>query len=306
MMLTWLADVLRAAGLTVHGVGGWRTRGSSTFDPRGLICHATAGSRTSTDAGEIRVLLTGSSSAPPPIAQLYLGRNGHWHVIAAGRCNHARVGWAGPLKGLGNTNLIGVEAANDNRGEPWPAVQLDSYQRGVAAICRHMGWTASRVAGHKEHQPWPPPPGQTSTKSDPHGIDMRAFRSRVTALLEGEDDTMSEKAEEQIAEIHAWMKSTGMADSHRLLALLEGRPVADYQLPGEKTRRSEANQLAAQLAAVRAELVALAGRDLVDEPAIVAGVLEQLSPAAIAAAIPPALTRQVADELARRMVSEPS
>ncbi|TDB87297.1 N-acetylmuramoyl-L-alanine amidase, partial [Micromonospora fluostatini] len=180
--------------LTVHEVDGWRSRGSDSFTPRGLICHATAGSRSSTDAGEIRVLLTGSTSAPPPIAQLYVGRNGHWHVIASGRCNHALAGWAGPLKGLGNTNLIGVEAANDNRGEPWPAAQLNAYQRGVAAICRRMGWKADRVAGHKEHQPYPPPAGKTSTKSDPT-FDMRQFRARVTALLAGEDDDMPTAAE---------------------------------------------------------------------------------------------------------------
>ena len=38
-----------------------------------------------------------------------------------------------------------------------------------------------------------------------------------------------------------------------------------------------------------------------DEPAIVAGVLAGLDPAAIAAAIPPELARQVADELAQRL-----
>jgi hypothetical protein len=40
-----------------------------------------------------------------------------------------------------------------------------------------------------------------------------------------------------------------------------------------------------------------------DEPAIVAGVLAGLDPAAIAAAIPPELARQVADELAARLAS---
>lgn len=44
-------------------------------------------------------------------------------------------------------------------------------------------------------------------------------------------------------------------------------------------------------------------RDFTDEPAIVAGVLATLTPAAIASAIPPTLARQVADELARRLVS---
>ncbi|MEU4591843.1 peptidoglycan recognition protein family protein [Micromonospora aurantiaca (nom. illeg.)] len=181
--LLWLPQVLRAAGLTAHEVDGWRTRGSSTYDPRGVICHATAGSSTSTDAGEIRVLLEGSTSAPPPIAQLYLSRSGAFHVVASGRCNHALQGWGGNLKGYGNTNLIGIEAQNDNRGQPWPAVQLDAYQRGVAAICKHMGWSANKVAAHREHQP--------GAKSDPSGIDMTAFRARVTAILAGKDDDMA-------------------------------------------------------------------------------------------------------------------
>ncbi|MEU5668942.1 hypothetical protein ABZ749_00965 [Micromonospora sp. NPDC047753] len=55
------------------------------------------------------------------------------------------------------------------------------------------------------------------------------------------------------------------------------------------------------LARLEAQLAALAGRDLVDEPAIVAGVLASLTPEKIAAAIPPAQVKAVADELARRM-----
>ncbi|MCZ7440805.1 hypothetical protein O7598_31075 [Micromonospora sp. WMMC241] len=53
----------------------------------------------------------------------------------------------------------------------------------------------------------------------------------------------------------------------------------------------------------RAELAAAVGRDLVDEPAIIAGVLAGLSPEAIAAAIPKGLAKQVADELAARLAS---
>ncbi|MEU8264908.1 hypothetical protein AB0C02_30380 [Micromonospora sp. NPDC048999] len=60
-------------------------------------------------------------------------------------------------------------------------------------------------------------------------------------------------------------------------------------------------QIAAQVAAARADIAALAIRS--DTQAVIAGVLEGLTPSAIAAAIPPALTRQVADELARRLAS---
>src|SRR5690554_499132 len=198
MRLLWLPDVLRKAGLTVHEYAGWKSRGYSDFGadasvgPRqlmGVICHATAGSRSSTDAGETRVLwVTGSLSAPAPIAQLYLSRSGEWWVGASGRCNHvafSQVRPTSPLAGAGNSQLIGIEAANDNRGEPWPAVQLDSYQRGVAAICRYMGWEAWRVLGHAEHQ-------FGRANNEPCGIDMSAFRAAVARLIE-EDDMPSER-----------------------------------------------------------------------------------------------------------------
>src|SRR5688572_23085860 len=113
----WLPNVLRSAGLTVHEVSGWRTRGSETFDPVAVVAHATAGSRNSSDQDEINVLLTGSPTAPPPIAQLYLGRQGHWWVVASGRCNHIGNAALPGTGRAGNGYAIGIEAANDNRGE---------------------------------------------------------------------------------------------------------------------------------------------------------------------------------------------
>jgi hypothetical protein len=134
MWIRWLPEVLAAAGLVVHrdgprlvdGVmdGGWASRGSSEWGPlQGLICHATASARTSTPAGDTRVLWqTGSTTAPNPISQLYLARNGDWYVGAAGRCNHVArslVRPTSPLAPHGNSELIGVEAANNNLGEPY-------------------------------------------------------------------------------------------------------------------------------------------------------------------------------------------
>jgi hypothetical protein len=180
MRLTWLPAVLRGAGLTVHEYAGWRTRGSTSWGPiRGITCHHTAGSRNSTDADELRVLVKGSLSAPPPIAQLYLSRSGQWWVVASGCCNHNLVGWGGPNEGLGNSQLIGIEAQHSGGTEPWTEVQYRSYVRGVAALVRHLEVPVSRVAGHKEHQP--------GAKSDPT-FNMDAFRAAVRAVLEGDDD----------------------------------------------------------------------------------------------------------------------
>lgn len=180
MRLLWLPAVLKAAGLRVTEVGGWRTRGDSSWGPiRGVTCHATAGARNGSTSGEISVLINGSATAPAPIAQLYLARDGRYHVVASGMCFHNLQGWGGPNNKLGNANLIGIEAGNDNRGEPWPPVQLDAYRRGVAAICRHLNIPASRVAAHREHQP--------GDKSDPVGINMTAFRAEVARLIEEND-----------------------------------------------------------------------------------------------------------------------
>lgn len=189
MRLIWLASELRAAGLRVVEVDGWKTRGSEAFDPEGVTWHATAGSRTATAAGEVGVLLHGSTSAPPPIAQLMIWRDGTVYVVAAGRCNHNKVGWSGVNKGLGNTRLLGIEMANDNRGEPWPPVQLDAARRATAAILRKLGVDPMRrLAGHYEHQPAAGrPAGETSTKTDPAGVVMRDERRRVAALMKGDD-----------------------------------------------------------------------------------------------------------------------
>jgi hypothetical protein len=179
MRLLSLAKILRGAGLTVHEVSGWKSRGDGDFGPaRGITVHHTGGARTSTDEGEIRTLLTGSSSAPAPIAQLYLSRTGAWHVVASGVCWHSLVGWAGPNKGLGNYDLLGVEAQHSGGDEPWTNVQYGSYVRGVAALCAGLDIPPARVAGHKEHQP--------GDKSDPT-FNMDKFRSRVAAAMKGDD-----------------------------------------------------------------------------------------------------------------------
>jgi hypothetical protein len=196
MRLLWLPQVLRGVGLTVHEVGGWRTRGSDTYGPvRGITCHHTAGSRNSSDEGEINVLVNGRPGLSGPIAQLYLSRTGDWWVVASGHCNHNKVGWGGPNEGFGNDSLLGIEAQHSGGDEPWTSKQYQSYVRGVAALVRHKadGYNVavSRVAGHKEHQP--------GDKSDPT-FNMSTFRSNVAALIAAgmEDDVTQEELEEAV------------------------------------------------------------------------------------------------------------
>ncbi|ROT31087.1 N-acetylmuramoyl-L-alanine amidase [Micromonospora sp. HM5-17] len=260
MRLLWLPDVLRSAGLTVHEVGGWRDRGSSSFDPHGIIIHETRGSRTSTDAGEIYVLLNGSPTAPPPIAQLYLSRTGHWHVIASGRCNHVRIGWAGPFKGVGNSGLLGIEAQHA-LNEPWTDRQYDSYVRGVAAIRRRTGWG---IAGHKEHQPGGY--GHSSVKTDP-SFNMDRFRRDVDALLSGEENIMPALSDEQQKQLFTYAKDVNYI-------LWHGAQKPDGS--GRTDIRQHFYNIEGMLTEIKANQMTMLGKDWVNEQEIIDGVLNGL------------------------------
>jgi hypothetical protein len=150
--LTWMPGVLQAAGLKVATVEGWDTRGRAEFGtPTGVICHHTVGPRQG-NMPSLNVLIHGRSDLPGPLAQLGLGRDGTYYVIAAGRCNHAGDGsWQGIT--AGNTRFIGIEAENTGGPDdtPWPAIQVQCYRRGVAAILKHIGRGAEFCAGHKEY-----------------------------------------------------------------------------------------------------------------------------------------------------------
>ena len=144
---------------------------------KGILCHHTAGPRGSGNMPSLRTIINGRPDLPGPLAHLGLGRDGTYYVVAAGRCNHAGKGeWNGEKSG--NTHFIGIEAENTGGPDdfPWPAVQLDAYQRGVAAIFKHLNLTHACCAGHREYAL---PAGR---KPDPT-LDMIAFRATVADLL---------------------------------------------------------------------------------------------------------------------------
>src|SRR5688572_8434911 len=107
--LLWLPEVLEKAGLKVATVEGWEERGRDEMGPvRGVLCHHTAGRRAG-NMPSLGTLINGRSDLPGPLAQLGLGRDGTFYVIAAGRCNHAGRGvWREVA--TGNTSFIGIEA----------------------------------------------------------------------------------------------------------------------------------------------------------------------------------------------------
>ena len=178
--LRWLPQVLKDAGLKVAVVDGWENRGHGDVGTiAGVICHHTAGPRRG-NMPSLGILKNGRRDLPGPLAQLGLGRDGTFYVVAAGRCYHAGSGvWQGIT--TGNSSFIGIEAENTGGADdfPWPSVQLEAYQRGVAAILKRIGRSAHHCAGHREYAT---PSGR---KIDP-SFDMEAFRSSVAAILADE------------------------------------------------------------------------------------------------------------------------
>jgi hypothetical protein len=182
--LTWLPKVLTDAGLKVEEVPGWQERGTGGADigkVLGVLCHHT-GIRSTKNMPTLNSLINGRaaeknlSAIPGPLSQLGLGRDGTFFVIAAGKANHAGTGVWQEISS-GNTHFIGIEAENSGDADDrWPPEQIDAYQRGVAAILKHIGQPAIFCAGHKEYAP--------KRKDDP-SFDMVAFRAAVEKLLAG-------------------------------------------------------------------------------------------------------------------------
>lgn len=185
--LVWLADVLKDAGLKVAEQPGWMTRGKANVGPiKGVMCHHTAGGLEG-NMPSLRVVTEGRPDLSGPLSQLCLGRDGTFFVVAAGRANHAgRGSWQGVTSG--NTHFVGIEAENSGhkpphaRGETWPAVQMEAYARGVAALLRHVDAGADMCCGHGEYAL---PAGRKNDPLFDPPMTMAAFRAQVQAHLDG-------------------------------------------------------------------------------------------------------------------------
>lgn len=173
MRISWLADAARATGFPVTEVDGWETRGSSTFDPGGLVWHHTAGPATG-DMPSLNILINGRDGLPGPLSQYGLGRSGRIYVVASGRANHAGPGgWNGLT---GNGSVIGIEAEHTGKStDPWPGTQLASYRALSALIMVRLGVSTEFLCGHKE---WAP-----ARKPDPVSLNMDQERATVTRLI---------------------------------------------------------------------------------------------------------------------------
>lgn len=174
--LTWLPEVLERAGLKVAEQPGWRTHGRGDIGRvLGVMCHHTAGPAQG-NMPSLNIITNGRPDLSGPLAQLGLGRDGTFYVVAAGRANHAGGGkWEGVT--TGNSSFIGIEAEHTGKpDDPWPEVQMDAYRRGVAALLARIGATPMMCCGHKEYAL---PKGR---KPDPT-FDMMEFRAKVALIM---------------------------------------------------------------------------------------------------------------------------
>ena len=181
-----LADRLRARGLKVVEVDGWKDRGSSTFTPKGAVNHHTAGAARG-NAPSLGICINGRSDLPGPLCHVLLARDDTCYVIAAGRANHAgRGGWQGLT---GNSSVHGLEVEHvGTSAEPMPASKIAVMVQIHAAFLEGSSRTASLVCNHRE---WTP------RKIDCYGIDGQQLRpytaSALAAPQQEEDDMYSDK-----------------------------------------------------------------------------------------------------------------
>lgn len=180
----------KAEGLTVQEHTGWRTHNrdsatGKTFGPVvGVLIHHTAGHN------DKEICYNGRSDLPGPLCHNWLGKTAGLWMIGQGRANHAGLVDGDVVRALmagksplpkddradtdGNDVLYGLEIENLGNGkDPYPADQYRQAVLWAAAHCRRHGWTAKRVAGHKELQPG---------KIDP-SFDMDDFRADVDKQL---------------------------------------------------------------------------------------------------------------------------
>ena len=184
-----IAELLRAAGLTVNEVGDWHERKRpGTFKPIGVMIHHTTPSN-------LNVLVHGDAKLPGPRCNFYIEKSGLVNVVSSGPANHAAHGAqvvldevkhgvaptaTARVRGLpdgpgGNSFFYGLE--NENRGDgvdPWPEVQQDAMARAAAALCQLHCWNENRVIGHKE---W------TRRKPVDPTLNMSDFRARVARFF---------------------------------------------------------------------------------------------------------------------------
>ncbi|WP_406425840.1 peptidoglycan-binding protein [Streptomyces sp. NBC_01589] len=196
MSASELLAALHAEGLTVVEEGNWREHNRNSkgaWGPvNGVMIHHTVTKGTAATVGNVRY---GYADLPGPLCHGMIAKDGRIHLIGYGRTNHAGLGDDDVLQAVvaenglpadneantdGNRHFYGFECENLGDGkDPWPDAQLEAIEKAAAAICRHHGWKAASVIGHKEWQPG---------KVDPRGFDLDEMRHSIDSRLGARPD----------------------------------------------------------------------------------------------------------------------
>lgn len=191
MILSNMANVLRAAGLTVVEVNGWQNRGflgRDLADVRGVVWHHTVASRASmavNDAPSLNICTFGRSDVAGPLCQIVLGRSGTVYITAAGLSNHAGRGSAhGIPTDMGNYYLIGIEMESSGVAPwDWTADQIRvAPYLGAALEKAYLMDQAPEDRLQISHQEY-----SSEGKIDPAGWPggMDGLRNSINKVLEG-------------------------------------------------------------------------------------------------------------------------
>lgn len=182
---------LRAAGLTVVEIDGWRQRGrpASTggFAPVGVLHHHTGGPSNGGRPYAAGILTNGRSDLPGPLCHLSTDQAGTVYVVAAGRANHAGDAKAAGTVAAGDGNTLYVGVENQNLGtEGWTKLQYAAMVTLTAVLLKWLGSSVGTVHAHYETSvtgKWDP--------GDPYGVpygghrvlNMAGFRKDVEAVM---------------------------------------------------------------------------------------------------------------------------
>jgi hypothetical protein len=246
MMLFDLADVIRAGGLKVIEVPGWktRTRPAKSGHDDGLIavrtitCHHTANGGADGNYPSYNTVLHGrGEDLPGPLAQLGLAKDGTVYVFAAGIANHAGVSLK---EEYDKYHAIGIEA--EAIGVPgaegdWPKVQMTAYHRLCKILAVRYKVPNDHILGHKETAS---PRGR---KSDP-SFSMPDFREAVAALDLNEDEITMADVDELVEKIWARLETFTPAAANA---------AGDPALEGTKARMDTLVQFPPAVARLRRE-----------------------------------------------------
>lgn len=199
MRVLELADKLRARGLTVVEVAGWKTRGIEFPNrPDGAIRHWTAGPATG-NTPSLNICTNGRSDLPGPLCNTFQSRavdaNGYdiVYLVASGKANHAGTGgWNGMTS---NYSVLGLEIEWSGPNEAFANVRKRKLTSEL--IMRAMMDCAAGTNDNDccEHREWAP------TRKIDTNLSGDELRRRMTELRVGttpqppageEDDMKSE------------------------------------------------------------------------------------------------------------------